>query len=706
MKSFQAVLLSAVLFLAHLHTIPALAATGYIRVSYLEGDAQIMTPETGEWSLLSINTPIGEGDQLWLPLNAIAELQLNGSTYIRLDGDTSLHILSMDEDAAQFYLARGSAYAYFDAREGGVVQIDTPDSSTRAFDRAIFRVDAPAEFTEISCYKGYVETENNAGSTRVNAGQRLSFRGQNSGELTALGPPDEWTMWNKARNEELFPPASPQGYYLPEELSSYSSELNRSGRWVQSPEYGYVWTPTLIIGVNWAPYRHGRWVWRHHDYIWLPDEPWGWAPYHYGRWAHSPAIGWFWVPPRRGAAYWGPGYVGWARTDDHVAWVPLAPGEVYYGRGHYGHDSVDITHVDIRRIEIKKIYRNTFIDNGPTIVSRDGFHRGVRPDDHRRQKEIRERIFDRRHLSPGTPDIKPGRESYVGGGRRVAKEKIPPAPVRKIAIKELQEERRLIRERNRSVFHQDAAPRPLPVVRGETGKAQDNKKHPGWREDVEAEHEQPYLPGGNRHKQQQRVEQAIEEKRQAPPKEKRGNGRVHSSEPQSEEAAPLLSPGDPGRQRQNRVEEAIEEKRRPQQRIEPPPDNRSNGKVKKREPGTEEETPIFSPRHHRSQPQEGVRQVIEEKRQARPDDNPGNNRQRAREQTEEERPRFSPDNDRGARREREQIRPEAAPTPVFDGGEATSRGKRGRQENDTDAAECGPGGRDEFNPAKCPGRRR
>ena len=116
--------------------------------------------------------------------------------------------------------------------------------------------------------------------------------------------------------------------YLPRELDTYASDFDDNGRWVNAPGYGYVWTPTVSVSVGWSPYSNGRWCWVGGDYVWIGYEPWGWAPYHYGRWSYVASIGWFWVPPARGAAYWGPGYVGWVSTPTYVAWVPLAPGEI------------------------------------------------------------------------------------------------------------------------------------------------------------------------------------------------------------------------------------------------------------------------------------------------------------------------------------------------------------------------------------------
>jgi len=74
MKIFKTVMLAVVLLLA-----PAYAFSsnyGYIRVSLIEGDVQIKTPEAGDWGYASINIPLAEGDQVWVPQGGRAELQL------------------------------------------------------------------------------------------------------------------------------------------------------------------------------------------------------------------------------------------------------------------------------------------------------------------------------------------------------------------------------------------------------------------------------------------------------------------------------------------------------------------------------------------------------------------------------------------------------------------------------------------------------
>ena len=40
---------------------------GNLRLSLLEGDIQIKTVDLGDWSPASINLPLKEGDELWIP---------------------------------------------------------------------------------------------------------------------------------------------------------------------------------------------------------------------------------------------------------------------------------------------------------------------------------------------------------------------------------------------------------------------------------------------------------------------------------------------------------------------------------------------------------------------------------------------------------------------------------------------------------------
>ncbi len=461
MKILKVVTIVTVLLLVPSYAISS--NLGYMHITLIEGDVQIKTPEAGDWGLASINGPLAEGDQVWVPQGGRVELQLNTGTYIRLDQDSALQILSMDKDSSQFYLSQGYAYIFYDAPRGGVIQVDTPDASTHAFDRAIFRIDMSDQYTDVAVYKGYVETENKIGKTRINAGEMLSLGEDTDGEVAPIGSPDEWEGWNKARNDKIFARKDSGSHYLPVELRAYSSDLDSSGRWVQVPDYGYVWTPTVFVGAGWAPYSEGRWIWMGGEYVWVAYEPWGWAPYHYGRWAFVASVGWCWVPPVAGAVYWGPGYVGWVTTPDYVAWVPLAPGETYYGRGYYGPHSVNITNVNINQINVTKVYKNVYVNNGVTIVNRNTFATASPKIVHVNRNIIRQKIFAKNNISVGTPAIRPTKASYFASAKPIPMAKLPPQPIRNLQVKELKRSRPFMKEPDKSVLNPGARSKALPV---------------------------------------------------------------------------------------------------------------------------------------------------------------------------------------------------------------------------------------------------
>ena len=436
---------------------------GAMRVAIEQGDVQVKIADTGEWVPASVNMPIVEGDELWVPEGSRAALQTNNGAHIRLDGDTALQVLRMDRDSFQFYLAQGYAYVLSLAPKRSVLQFDTPDASIRAFGNATFRVDISGGETYVSLLKGSVLAENDAGTTTVRAGSMLALGADGYAERSPLLPPDDWERWNRERDRVVL--ARGEGYRrLPEELRMYSGDFDENGRWVNVSEYGYVWTPTVVVIADWAPYRHGRWVWRGGDYVWIGYEPWGWAPYHYGRWAFVARIGWCWVPPTRGDVFWAPGYVGWVRTGDFVAWVPLAPREIYYGHGHFGRYGRNVRNVDVNRIRVTNVYRNVNVTNSVTVVHQTTFVTGRHEPVHRNVvSNVRENFAQRRDIVVGRPAIKPVETSYVPVVRSIPESKRPPAAVRKIEVKELRQSRPLVKEQDRSARRPNAKPRPLEV---------------------------------------------------------------------------------------------------------------------------------------------------------------------------------------------------------------------------------------------------
>jgi hypothetical protein len=204
-------------------------------------------------------------------------------------------------------------------------------------------------------------------------------------------------------------------------------------------------------------------------------EPWGWASYHYGRWSFVVNIGWFWVPPVTREVYWSPGYVGWVRTNDYVAWVPLAPGEIYYGRDHYGRHSVNITNVNIDQVNITNVYKNAYINNGATVVKRHTFNTGS-PTIVNVNRKIKEKIFVKNNFSVGSPVFKRKGDSYFTSDKSIPQVKLPPKHIGNIKVKELKETRRPIKEQKKSFLSSGAKSKTLPVKNIATSRTSRKEK--------------------------------------------------------------------------------------------------------------------------------------------------------------------------------------------------------------------------------------
>jgi len=163
----------------------------------------------------------------------------------------------------------------------------------------------------------------------------------------------------------------------------FYDELSPYGRWIEYPEYGYVWCPDE--GGDFRPYStNGRWVWSDdYEWMWVSDYSWGWAPFHYGRWFYDDLYGWMWVP----GYDWSPAWVAWRGGGDYYGWAPLWPG-VHIGIGFsIGSYQPPINYwcfAPSRYITSPRIYdycvssrQNVTIINNTTIINNYNYNRNV-----------------------------------------------------------------------------------------------------------------------------------------------------------------------------------------------------------------------------------------------------------------------------------------------------------------------------------------
>ena len=309
------------------------------RLSYLEGSVSLEPAGLADWAPAERNRPLTSGDRLWTDQESVAELDL-GDAVLRLGGMTGFAFLNLDDRFAQIQLSAGLLIVrVWDTSAGQSYEIDTPNLALSLQQPGVYRieVDEPGDTTLVKVSEGQALALGSGESIPIPAQQLMVFSGSTTLSYSAasLGAPDELDAWSATRDRQE--QESPSRQYVADDTPG-SAELDDNGRWQSTPDYGYVWTPAVVMA-GWVPYRFGHWVWiAPWGWTWVDDAPWGYATFHYGRWAFLNGS-WCWVPgPRPARPVYAPALVGWTHGPGFgtpgapgasVGWFPLAPHEVY-----------------------------------------------------------------------------------------------------------------------------------------------------------------------------------------------------------------------------------------------------------------------------------------------------------------------------------------------------------------------------------------
>lgn len=331
----------------------------------------------GDWVQAVPNRPLTTGDNIWADKDARAELQI-GSTSVRMDSQTSLTLLQLDDRTTQLRLSLGSLiFRVRHLDDDDQFEVDTPNEAFVIQRPGEYRVDVNSDGTEsdVTVWKGRGEVTGGGTSYTVIAGQRATFTGtdQLDHEIEQVPPADDFDQWAFSRDDHEDRTESTN--YISPEITG-AEDLDEYGRWHYVADYGPVWTPAAVA-VGWAPYRFGHWVWiAPWGWTWVEDEPWGFAPFHYGRWAFVGG-GWCWAPgPIVVRPVYAPAFVafvgggGFAVGGGAVAWFPLAPHEVFVPWYHTSPgyvNNVNITNTRVSVTQVTNVYNTTIINNNTTV---------------------------------------------------------------------------------------------------------------------------------------------------------------------------------------------------------------------------------------------------------------------------------------------------------------------------------------------------
>lgn len=317
------------------------------------------TDDNAQWIAAVPNQPFSAGDRIYTRDNAHTSLAFSGRNFARLNPNTSLDVVSLEDRRTQLALRDGSAMfdvGYLQPNE--IFEVATPNGAVDFDQPGLYNVGFDNNGgVLVSVLSGLARVVGLGGSGEVNKGEMLTLVGQAASQiaLSRLNRDDAgYQVDDYYRNQY---PNSYDGrynnnydaylndpyYYDPYQRdASYKyanssipglNDLDYYGDWQNVDGYGNAWRPRVDAG--WVPYQQGQWT---NDYpygpTWVSSEPWGYAPYHYGRWAN---VGnqWYWIPEAQNTTpTYAPALVAFVPLDnaDQIGWVPLGPGDSYAPR--------------------------------------------------------------------------------------------------------------------------------------------------------------------------------------------------------------------------------------------------------------------------------------------------------------------------------------------------------------------------------------
>lgn len=362
------------------------------RLNHLEGAAVFAPAGDNEWTDAVANRPLTRGDRVWTDKGSRAELQV-GSSAVRMDGQSHLEILALDDRSAQLSVTQGTVYVRVRSLpEGENFEIDTPNLAYRAAYPGDYRIDVNASTgtTRVTIHSGTGAVYGEGGQVlALGGGQQVTFRARDLSQMDAQESPpqDNFDRWAAGRNRREDQSVSAR--YVPREVVGYQ-QLDAHGQWMQDAAHGPVWFPQGLAA-NWAPYRNGHWEWiAPWGWTWIDAAPWGFAPFHYGRWAMIDSR-WAWVPGRLAlkpvyspalVAFIGgssSGGLDWSLAlgggKPGVAWFPLAPGEAW--QPGYPASPVYMSNVNGNAtVQANASYAHQRTPEALTSIPAEDFHRG------------------------------------------------------------------------------------------------------------------------------------------------------------------------------------------------------------------------------------------------------------------------------------------------------------------------------------------
>lgn len=328
------------------------------RISNVEGQIYRYMDVDDSWVATSQQSPAGTQDVLLTGDDSKAEIAFPNDQLVRLDENTEIEILKLDDEIGEFILHSGLA-RFYNRSSAGKLLIETARGTATVEPGSAIDVLADKKSVTVSAVYGeaiFRSYQDGAETVEVISGS-TSLEFQEKSIIAGIGPIDrKWDRWCADREGVLAQNRMVRSEYLPESMQEYAYAMEPNGRWQRiyySGYYYWAWKPHSV-DVGWSPYTTGYWGDWHGSPVWIDYNPWGWATHHHGHWLNMYGA-WMWTPyvhvsnvpgvtaigfnisfGRTYRSRWHPGRVRWIAYNDNIGWLPLAPRETYYGYRKWG----------------------------------------------------------------------------------------------------------------------------------------------------------------------------------------------------------------------------------------------------------------------------------------------------------------------------------------------------------------------------------
>src|SRR5260370_7155185 len=145
------------------------------RLSLIHGDVSMQRGDSGDWSTVTLNTPLVRGDQVATGDQSRTEIQLDYANIMRLSSRAHVKIAHLTRTHIQLQIPHGSNnYTVFNGNEANT-EIDTPNVTVRPLRPGRYRVQVNSDDeTDIIVRSGEAEVTTPQASTVAPQGQLIT----------------------------------------------------------------------------------------------------------------------------------------------------------------------------------------------------------------------------------------------------------------------------------------------------------------------------------------------------------------------------------------------------------------------------------------------------------------------------------------------------------------------------------------------------